>query len=105
MVGIGGDGVVGVSDGMSNVCDQLKSQATEIQNYIDELEVLKSQLSNDWEGEDFENLLTEFAEFKSKLNELPGVVRSIADWGLSVYENYTDDARRRSDIITSVLRG
>lgn len=103
MTGIGGNEVVGVSDGMTGICDDLKNQSMQIQNYIEELDALKSQLSNDWEGEDLDNLLTEFASFKAKLDELPGVVKSIADWGSSVYENYTAHAKKVSSTITSVL--
>ncbi|MDO4303360.1 MAG: hypothetical protein Q4D94_05540 [Bacillota bacterium] len=104
MASIGGSGVVGVTDGMVSVCEDLQQQSVKIQNYIEELESLKSQLSNDWEGEDLDTLLTEFAGFKAKLDELPSVVKSISDWGLSTHEAYTEHAHKVSEAITSVLQ-
>lgn len=100
----GAGGVVGVTDGMADVCDNLQSQATQIQNYVEELEALKSQLSNDWEGEDLETLIAEFTGFKAKLDELPAVIKSIADWGMSTYEAYTDSAHNTSEAISNILR-
>lgn len=104
MASIGGTGVVGVTDGMVGVCESLQQQSAQIQNYIEELESLKSQLSNDWEGEDLETLMTEFAGFKAKLDELPCVIKSIADWGLSTHEAYTDHAHKVSEAISAVLQ-
>ncbi len=104
MASIGGSGVVGVTDGMVGVCEDLQQQSVKIQSYIEELESLKSQLSNDWEGEDLDTLLTEFAGFKAKLDELPGVIKSISDWGLSTHEAYTEHAHKVSEAITSVLQ-
>lgn len=98
-----GGGVVGVTDGMTDVCESLQQQSTQIQNYVEELEALKSQLSNDWEGEDLETLIAEFAGFKAKLDELPPVIKSIADWGTSTYEAYTDHAHNTSEAISSIL--
>lgn len=104
MSSIGGTGVVGVTDRMVSVCEDLQQQSVKIQNYIEELESLKSQLSNDWEGEDLETLLTEFSGFKAKLDELPGIIKSISDWGLSTHEAYTEHAHKVSEAITAVLQ-
>ena len=82
-----GASVVGVSGGMVSVCDSLSRQAGDIENYITELDNLKNQLSNDWEGEDLDNFMAEFEGFKQKLNELPIVINSIAKWGMSIWFN------------------
>lgn len=100
----GANGVVGVATGMTEVCDDLLKQASSIEGYINDLEALKNQLPNDWEGEDLETLLTEFASFKEKLDELPLVIKSIADWGFSAYEAYTSHAKSVSSAITAVLQ-
>lgn len=97
-------GVVGVTTGMATVCDDLLNQSSLIEGYIGELEDLKNQLPNDWVGEDLDTLLTEFASFKEKLDELPLVIKSIADWGTSTYEAYTSHAKSVSAAISSVLR-
>ena len=47
-----GTGVVGVTDGMVGVCEDLQQPSVKIQGYIEELEALKNQLPNVWEGED-----------------------------------------------------
>jgi len=99
-----GTGVVGVTDGMVGVCEDLQQQSVKIQGYIEELEALKNQLPNDWEGEDLETLLTEFAGFKSKLDELQVIIKSIADWGFSAHEAYTAHAKEVSSAITAILQ-
>lgn len=96
--------VVGVTTGMETVCQDLLKQASMIEGYINDLEDLKNQLPNDWEGDDLDTLLVEFTSFKAKLDELPVVVKSIADWGFSTYDAYTSHAQKVSTAITAVLQ-
>lgn len=102
-ISVGSTNRLGVNASMGDTCTNLNTKAGKIQQCIEDLETLKNQLPNDWEGEDLDMLMAEFEGFKSKLTEIPIVVKSIADWGTSTCGAYMGHASRTADRISQIL--
>lgn len=99
-----GMGFVGVrTEDMEEVCSNLITQAGNIENFIDELEALKQELPNYWEGSDLETLIIEFQTFRNKLSEIPEIVTSIARWGDTTTDAYSDSSVSTSMKVSEIF--
>lgn len=97
-------GFVGVrTEDMEEVCSNLIAQAGNIENFIDDLEALKQELPNYWEGNDLETLITEFQAFRNRLAEIPEVVTSIARWANTTTDAYSDSSASTSMKVSEIF--
>lgn len=95
---------VGVSvPEMMNACENLQKNAGAIQGYIDELATLKSNLSNYWEGTDSEEFQVQYNSFNEKLQELPEVINSIANWGIQTTEAYQSQESKATEAFGQIF--
>jgi uncharacterized protein YukE len=99
----GGNGVGVEQSTMETACQGLRTDATAIQGYIDDIDRMVQTLPSIWSGNDLDTLVAEFAAFKQKLMELPVVVTSIASWGESTTACYVEQANKGEQAFSQIF--
>lgn len=90
-----GSGTVGItSEVMQECCSGLRKNVMELNEFVSQLSTLEQNLSNYWEGEDMEDFHVKFGDFKKDLEQMPVVIESIAAWGESADNGFTELTNR-----------
>ena len=88
---------------MYECCGELKTAASSLEGFINDLGQLEQDLSNYWEGEDMTMLHEKFSEFKNCLMEMPDVIMSIARWGESTTDAYADTMAKTKQALDGIF--
>lgn len=95
---------VGVSaGGLRDICSNLRTDSSQLQSFVEELNSLEKELQNYWEGDDLVTFQSEFAKFKANLEEMPVVVESIAKWGESTADAYEEATLKSKNMFSEIF--